>query len=282
MTQAHRNPGKMLLCSADRHAILATETSLLAGSGYISSDLTLPTSARISPYGLPLGDHCVSSALRANPSSSLCDASLAEFDRIAHTTSFPEGAVLFLEGQSPQGIYILCQGRVKLMTTSRDGKTIITRIVPPGEALGLQSVVTGKPYELTVQTLQPSQLAFVNCAEFLRFIKERADVCLYVAQQLGRECQSAYEVIRSLGLSHSVSEKLARLLLQWSGDGRVTDSSLGFKISLTHEEMAQLIGTTRETVTRTLGELKKRRVLEVTGSTLLIRDRAALQALVGS
>lgn len=282
MTHAHRSPAKMLLCNDDRQAILESETALLEESGFIISDLTRPTSARISPYGLPMGEHCVSSALRAHASSSLflCDASLAEFDRIAHTTSFPEGAVLFLEGQSPQGVYILCQGRVKLMTTSRDGKTIITRIVPPGETLGLQSVVTGKPYELTVQTLQPSQLAFINGAQFLRFIKEDVDVCLYVAQQLGRECQSAYEVIRSIGLSHSVSEKLARLLLQWSGDGPFTDDSIGFKISLTHEEIAQLIGTTRETVTRTLGELKKRRVLEVTGSTLLIRNRAALQALV--
>jgi len=282
MTQAHRSPGKLVRCNADRHGILESETPMLAGSGYLPSDLTPRTSARISPYGLPLGDHCVSAALRANPSSSLGEASLAEFDRMAHTTSFPDGAVLFLEGQSPQGIFILCQGRVKLMTTSRDGKTIITRIVPPGEALGLQSVVTGKPYELTVQTLQPSQLAFINGAEFLRFLKERGDVCLFVAQQLSRECQSAYDVVRSIGLSHSVSEKLARLLLQWSSDGPMADGSLGFKISLTHEEIAQLIGTTRETVTRTLGELKRRHVLEISGSTLLIHNRAALRALVGS
>ena len=83
-------------------------------------------------------------------------------------------------------------------------------------------------------------------------------------------------------MSHSVSEKLARLLLQWSSDGRVTDGSIRLKISLTHEEMAQLIGTTRETVTRTLSELKKRRVLELTGSTLVIRNRAALEGLVGA
>ena len=102
------------------------------------------------------------------------------------------------------------------------------------------------------------------------------------AEHLAQDCQSAYEVIRSIGLSHSVSEKLARLLLQWSTDARVVDGSIRLKIALTHEEMAQLIGTTRETVTRTLSEFKKQRVLELTGSTLLIRNKAALQRMVAS
>ncbi len=246
------------------------------------SAFTRQSNARISPYGLPVGDHCVSSALGSNGPSSLSAASLAELDRIAHATAYPEGAVIFVEGQVPNGVYVLCQGRVKLTTTSRDGKTLIMRIVQPGEILGLQSMVTGKPYELTVETLQASQLAFINRADFLRFIKEHADACLHVTQQLSNECQSAYEMVRSIGLSHSVSEKLARLLLQWSSDGQVTDGSIRLKISLTHEELAQLIGTSRETVTRTLGELKKRRVLELSGSTLLIRNRAALEGLAGA
>jgi CRP/FNR family transcriptional regulator, cyclic AMP receptor protein len=237
---------------------------------------------RISPYGLPVGDHCVSSALTSNGSCSLCAASLAELDRIAHATAYPEGAVICVEGQSPHGVYVLCQGRVKLTTTGRDGKTLIIRIAQAGEILGLQSMITGKPYELTVETLQASQLAFINRSDFLRFIKERADACLYVTQQLSKECQAAYEMVRSIGLSHSVSEKLARLLLQWTGDGQVTDGTIRLKLSLTHEELAQLIGTSRETVTRTLGELKKQRVLELSGSTLLIRNRTALEGLVGN
>jgi CRP/FNR family transcriptional regulator, cyclic AMP receptor protein len=252
------------LAAKDGGFMLNTLVTTSAGSeSFPISAFTRQSNARISPYGLPVGDHCVSSALRAHGPSSLGNASLAELDRIAH------------------GVYVLCQGRVKLMTTNRDGKTLIMRIVQPGQILGLQSMVTGKPYDLTVETLQPSQLAFINRADFLRFIKEHADASLHVAQQLSNECQSAYEMVRSIGLSHSVSEKLARLLLQWCGDGRVTADSIRLKMSLTHEEMAQLIGTSRETVTRTLGELKKRRILELTGSTLLIRNRAALEGLVG-
>jgi len=263
--------------------MLNTVASTSAGSeSFPIPAFTRQSNARISPYGLLESDHCVSAALRAHGRSCLSDASLAELDRVAHTTAYPEGALLFVEGQTPRGVYVLCQGRVKLMTTNREGKTLILRIVQPGEILGLQSMVTGKPYDLTVETLQPSQLAFISRADFLRFMKEHADACLHVTQQLSNECQSAYEMVRSIGLSHSVSEKLARLLLQWCADGRVIQDSIRLKVSLTHEEMAQLIGTSRETVTRTLGELKKRRVLELTGSTLLIRNRAALEGLAGA
>jgi CRP/FNR family cyclic AMP-dependent transcriptional regulator len=199
--------------------MLSTLSTMSSNSEHFPvSAFARQSNARISPYGLPVGEHCASSALRSNDRSPLGDASLADIDRIAHTTSFPEGAVIFVEGQVARGVYVLCQGRVKLMTTSRDGKTLIMRIAQPGEILGLQAMVSGNTYELTVETLQPSQLAFINRADFLRFIKEHADACLHVAQQLSNECESAYEMVRSIGLSHSVAEKLARLLLQWSGN----------------------------------------------------------------
>jgi CRP/FNR family cyclic AMP-dependent transcriptional regulator len=234
-----------------------------------------------SPYGLPVADNCVSGVLRSHDSLlTLSEKTLEGLDRLQHATAYPEGALIFVEGQVPRGVYILCQGRAKLMATNREGKTFIMKIAQPGEILGLHAIVTGSPYELTVETLQPSQLAFIGRADFLRFIKEHGDACLHVAQQLSNDCQAAYGVIRSIGLSHSVSEKLARLLLQWAADGRVSQGMIRLKLALTHEEVAQLIGTSRETVTRTLGELKKRKVLELNGSTLVIRDKGALERMV--
>jgi CRP/FNR family transcriptional regulator len=166
------------------------------------------------------------------------------------------------------------------MSTNREGKTIIMKIAQPGEILGLHAVVTGGAHELTVETLQPCQIAFISSVDFLNFIKRRGDACLHVAQQLSSDCHSAYEVIRSIGLSQSVSEKLARLLLHWAVDGQVSEGTIRVKLALTHEEVAQLIGTTRETVTRILGELKKRHIVELKGATLVIRNKPALERLV--
>jgi CRP/FNR family transcriptional regulator len=234
------------------------------------------------PYGLAVTDNCLNCKLRtSNFSCALSQASLEGLDHIKHATAYPEGALIFVEGQVPRGVYILCQGRVKLMTTNSEGRSLIVKIAQPGDILGLHAVVSGKPYELTVETLQPSQLAYVSREDFLRFLKTHGDACLQAAQQLSQDCQSAYDVIRSIGLSHSVSEKMARLLLQWSADAKLRDGAIRLKLSLTHEEMAQLIGTSRETVTRTLSQFKKQRVLELTGSTLVIRNKAALERLVG-
>lgn len=238
-------------------------------------------SAANSPYGLPIIDNCIGCKLRNNGFfCGLSPASLAALDNIKHASCYPEGSVVFLEGQTARGVYILCQGRAKLITTNADGKSLILKIAQPGEILGLHSAVTGLPHEVTVETLQPSQLAFIRRDDLIRFLNEHGDACLKAAQHLALDCQSAYEVIRSIGLSHSVSEKLARLLLQWSSDGRVVDGAVRMKLALTHEEMAQLIGTSRETVTRTLSDFKKQHVLELKGSTLIIRNKPALEKLM--
>ncbi|MBA3915887.1 MAG: Crp/Fnr family transcriptional regulator [Acidobacteriales bacterium] len=236
-----------------------------------------------SPYGLQITESCLICKLRHN--GFFCDLprpSLEDLERVKYASAYPQGAVLFVEGQSARGVYLVCSGRVKLSTTSRDGKTLILRIAQAGEVLGLHATVSGKPYELTAETLQPSQLDFVKREDFLKFLQNHGDACLNAAQHLSQNCQSAYEMIRSLGLSHSVSEKLARLLLEWADDGEATREGVRIKVSLTHEEIAQLIGTSRETVTRVLGEFRDKQLAQLRGSTLLIRNKAGLERLIGA
>ena len=95
-----------------------------------------------------------------------------------HVTTYPEGAVIFVEGQLARGVHVVCRGRVKLMASNKEGKTFILKIAEAGEILGLHSVVMGMPYELTAETLEPCQLAFIAREDFLRFLKAHGDVCL--------------------------------------------------------------------------------------------------------
>jgi CRP/FNR family transcriptional regulator len=236
-----------------------------------------------SPYGLQLAENCLICKLRH--SGFFCElpkGPLEDLEKIKYASAFPQGAILFLEGQPARGAYIVCAGRVKLSTTSREGKTLILRIAQAGEVLGLHATVSGKPYELTAETLQPCQLDFIKRDDFLRFLQNHADACLTAAQHLSQNCQDAYEMIRSLGLSHSVSEKVARLLLEWAVDGEHTKDGIRIKVSLTHEEMAQLVGTSRETVTRVLGEFREKHLAQLHGSTLMIQNKAGLEKLIGA
>jgi CRP/FNR family transcriptional regulator, cyclic AMP receptor protein len=176
---------------------------------------------------------------------------------------------------------MLCKGRVKLSTTSAEGKTLILKIAQPGEVLGMHATVSGTPYEITAETGQPCQLNFIKREDFLKFLQAHGDACLKAAQHLSKDCQSAYQQIRSLGLSHSAPERLARLLLEWTATS-TDQSEPKVKLALTHEEIAQIIGTSRETVTRVLADFRKRQIAVLKGSTLTIRNKAVLQKLVGA
>jgi CRP/FNR family transcriptional regulator, cyclic AMP receptor protein len=233
-----------------------------------------------SPYDLPCVENCLTCHLRSeNFFCSLSLESLEGFNRIKHATVFPEGAIIFVEGQSPRGIFMLCQGQAKLSVASRDGKTLILRIAKPGEILGLHAVVTGMPYEVTVETMQASQLNFVDQRDFVRFLKDHGDACLRAAQHIGRDCQDAYNMVRSIGLSQSVSGRVAKFLLASATDGSVRNGVIHARLALTHEDIAQLMGSSRETITRTLAEFRKKDIVELKGSILTIHNKSALEQL---
>jgi CRP/FNR family transcriptional regulator len=103
---------------------------------------------------------------------------------------------------------------------------------------------------------------------------------MQAARHLSDNCQSAFEQIRALGLSHSAREKLARVLLEWAANGEQTKEGVRVKLAMTHEEIAQMIGTTRETVTRILTEFRTKRLAVIKGANLLISNRAGLERLI--
>jgi len=194
--------------------------------------------------------------------------------------ALPARSLLFAEGEAPRGVHMLCKGHVKLTINSTEGKTFILKISEPGDILGLHNCVSGDPYEMTATTIQPCQVSFIKREDFLRFLHQHSDACLQTALQLSKTCHMAYDTIRSLGLSHSVSEKLARLLLELSADADARDG-VRIELGLTHEEIAQMIGTSRETVTRLLADFRKKQIASLKGSTLFIQNRAGLEKLVG-
>ena len=234
------------------------------------------------PYGIQISENCVLCKLRQD--GYFCELpknSLEELEKVKYASAYPQGAVLFVEGQAPRGIYLICSGRVKLSTTSRDGKVLILKMAAPGEALGLSAVISGTPYELTAETIGPCQVNSIDRDALMKLLDKYGELGLHSAQALSREFQSAYRDIHELVLARSSAGKLARLLLSWSGRRELETgaSEVRIRSSLTHEEIAQMIGSSRETVTRLLSELKKKELIRLEGSTLVIRNRPALEAL---
>lgn len=233
------------------------------------------------PYGFEMTENCENCKLRCDGFfCQLSGGAVKDLDAIKFSSAYPEGAVLFIERQPTRGVYILCEGQVKLSISSSEGKRVILRIAKAGEVLGLVSGLAGTPHEVTAETLRPSQVAFIPRDAFLRFIAKHPEAYPIIASQLAGQYQVACEQVRNLGLSTSAPEKLAKFLLDFAVGGQHTKEGTRVKLPLTHEEIAEFIGTTRETVTRTLSEFKSQHLVELRGSTLLIENQEALEDFV--
>ncbi|HEY6337170.1 MAG TPA: Crp/Fnr family transcriptional regulator [Candidatus Sulfotelmatobacter sp.] len=235
------------------------------------------------PYGLEIIESCLICPLRQD--RIFCDLpppDLEALQAMSSRATYPEGSILFVEGQAPRGVFILCNGRVKLTAGSAHGKSLIMRIAEVGEMIGLPGTISAKPYELTAEALEPVQANFIGREPFLNFLRTHGDAALRIAQILSDIYYSTCQEVRYLGLSGSAAEKLARFLLDWN-DGHSTNAEDSRSIlPLTHEEIAEKLGTSRETISRLFADFKRQQLVEIHGPTLVIADKVGLQQLLAS
>jgi len=231
------------------------------------------------PRRFMFSDGCLSCTLRREGDfCSLPDPLLAELHGMGHLTLYPPDAVLMTEGQVPRGVFIVCSGRVKLAVEAKDGKTVILKVAGDRQVLGLSAVVSGAPSPIEATTIELCQIKFVDREDFLNMVSCNSHAALACARLLGQEIGSAFRDVHDLLLARSSTEKLARLLLSWAAK-EPRNLEVRVASNFTHEEIAQMIGSSRETVTRLLSDLKRRELIRLEGSTLVIANRIALQAI---
>ena len=210
--------------------------------------------------------------------SDICSEVVARLAAFAIPLDHSKGAALFGEGQPSRGVFILYSGRVKLFTSSAEGKTLILRFANPGEILGLAGTLSGQPYEAWAEAIQPTRTGFVERRYLVHLMRHHSELAMQVAMQLGESYCSAIAGVRVMGHSRSASQKLATFLLDWCESNRLYHDASNARLSLTHEEIAQVIGTSRETVTRLLSGFKKNGLIHWKGCNLALTDRAALES----
>jgi CRP/FNR family transcriptional regulator len=185
------------------------------------------------------------------------------------------GRVLFTEGEPARGIYILRSGRATVSISSREGRVVMLRLAEDGDVLGLNSTLRNCPYDRTVKTIEPCRTDFVSRAELLELMQTQAGAEA-VANTLSRELSELSDRVKLLLLPQTVTGRLANLLLEWS-NGNGSNGPVRLQRVFTHEEIAQMICSSRETVTRLLASLSKHEVISVTADSIVIRDRSALE-----
>jgi CRP/FNR family transcriptional regulator len=209
--------------------------------------------------------------------SRLSPAALQDMKAMEFPQAYGAGVVLFSEKDAVEGLWIVIEGEIKVSINSSDGRRLSLNIARKNEILGLGPALSGFPYDVTAETLYPAKVAFISRRDFLGFLARHADAYQVVIEELSRHVTRACDQLRTVGLAATAPEKLARLLLDWSENGQTTEcGGARFRFSMTHEEIGEFIGASRETVTRTLSNFKTRRLVAFQGSMITIPNRTAL------
>ena len=224
------------------------------------------------PYNLDVIESCLGCVMREEGLfCHLPHNALATLNSIRQTSFYPRGAVLFIEGEAPRGLFVLCSGQTKLTANSAEGHSLTLRTVEPGEVIGLSSVVGDRPYPATAETLSPCQVSFIPRLEFLRFLRSNSDVSMRVAKHLSMELHEAWHKSRMVALAPDTQAKLAQFLIERAGKhGRSDGDGIRITLNMTHEEIARNIGASRETVSRILSDLRHQGLIRVNGGTIVI------------
>ena len=212
----------------------------------------------------------------------LSGVALKEFTSMKFISTQAKGTILFIEGQPALGLHILREGQAKLSITSSRGRSLTLRFTSPGEVLGLMATLCGKPYEVTAEVFHLCQTEFIRARDLIGFFSEHPEAYQSAVRQMSSDCLAAAETLRTICVSSQVTAKLARLLLNRSIGAAETKDGISVPWPLTHEEVAECIGTTRESVTRAFTKFRNRRLVAFNGSTVTIPDRQALMNLAAA
>ncbi len=196
------------------------------------------------------------------------------------TREIPRRHVVYLPGDPGDLVFFLVGGRVKCSKVSRDGKELILAYRRPGDVFGELCVLDGKPREEMVEVVKSAIVVVVPREIFAGLLLEDPKLAFEFARIVGQRRRSVEHRIEHL-IFRDVSAKLAALLLELAGEFGRDDGDGGVRIDvrITHQEMANLVGSTRETISMMLAQFRKRGIVDTDARTITVRDVQALRAL---
>jgi CRP/FNR family transcriptional regulator len=192
---------------------------------------------------------------------------------------YRRGNILFREGDESSAVFVVCSGRFKVSATSREGRTLILRIASAGDVLGMGAALRAEDYEVTAEAIEACRVRALRTKVFKQMLKEHGDASLGAAQALAKDYRAAFDEACLIGLSGSPAARIARLLLDWSAGAKRVAPNSAVTMPLTHDELASMTATTRETVTRTLGRFRKEKLISTRGVVLNVLQPMALEQL---
>lgn len=203
---------------------------------------------------------------------SLKDDELEAINRVSIIRKFPKDHLILLEDEEGDTLFIIIKGKVKVTAFSEQGKEVIFSILSDGDFFGDMSLLDGKPRSASVVAIEESEVRLIRRSDFISSLENHPGIALKLLEELTSRLRKADERIESLALL-DVTGRVAGILLQLAEEqGYPQSGGILIKSRPTHQELANMAGTTRETVTRVLKQLSRKNYIILSGKDLTIID----------
>ena len=211
----------------------------------------------------------------------LSNDDLCELNRAKVTTIYKKGQTIFYEGMEPTGIYCLNNGKIKISKNGLNGREQIVRLVVEGNLLGIRALLGGRVYYASATTLDDCVVCYINKMTFFRLKLKYPEISSYLMTLLSKLLEEAEIKIASLAqkpVRERVAESLLLLHKLFKNDFNDHAGDDGERmISLSREDLANIVGTATETLIRTLSEFKEEKLVEIRGRKIQLLDIEGLK-----
>lgn len=208
--------------------------------------------------------------------SQLADDELDRLAQLARERKYPKNSMILFEDDPGDALYVVLSGRVKVVLVGEDGREVILSILSDGEFFGEMSLIDDQPRSAHVIAMETSNLLVLRRQDFQMCLEEAPRIAVSLLKGLTHRLRLADSKIGGLVLL-DVTGRIARVLLELAQD----HDGVMIAKKLTHHMIAQMIGSSRETVSRTMRTLIEQKVLAVSGKNITVLDRKALKAAAG-
>ena len=224
----------------------------------------------------PIDLSCDSCTIRTHPLfRHLVEEELQEIMLNKITETYKRGSIIYQEGNRMKGFYCVQSGIIKIYQTGFDGKEQIIRFAKPGDIIGYRSVVSNEPACTTTEVIEESVLCHIPTEILLSLVKNNGNFAVELMKLTCKELGEANSYITDIA-QKTVKERLAEILIQLDED--FGEDALGIhKISLTREELSNIVGTATESIIRLLSEFKNKGYIEIKGRKIKILDKPGLR-----
>jgi CRP/FNR family transcriptional regulator len=211
--------------------------------------------------------------------NTLSDSDVKEVRKYLVTENYRKKELIFTEGDPPDWLYIVAEGKVKITRISHEGKEIILEIIPPMDIFGAVAVLRGFPYPANAVAMEDTQVVKISRGNLMAVMDRFPSAMYCMVQSLGDRIRGSHDTLKSIALE-KVGSRIASLLIKLSEQtGKETPGGLAIDLRLTKQDIAEMVGTTVETAIRTMSRLKKQGVIAERAGKIIIKDPERLRSL---